>query len=446
MSEAHALRAQGAAKADSALGRPSPILSARSLACVLDGRPLLEDISFELRTGEFLGIIGPNGGGKSTLLKCLAGLLPVQGGLLVGGRAAADEPPLDSQTGLLALAKLSPRQRAKRIALMHQNTTLGFPFAAREVVMMGRHPHQGRFQPESARDRALVNATMDFTDTTRLAGQAVTRMSGGERQRVLFAKTLAQDTPILLLDEPTASLDISFQEQIFTYARHLADQGRAVIAAVHDLRVAARYCSRLILLAAGRILADGSPEQVLTPELLARAYGVNVRVYRNQITGLLDYHLHDPDTEGTMPHVHVIGGGGSAAGVLRQLGDEGYRVTCGVLAPGDSDLGVAGAYGFPVVTSQPFSPIGDGAFRDNCELASHADLTILCNLAIGQANLRNLESALCARRLVVIEDDDPAGRDFSGGQGLALYRRLASGAVVLPAARLRDWLVDWRAG
>jgi iron complex transport system ATP-binding protein len=421
--------ADGRDPAGTALATPAPALAARGLGCVREGRRLLEGIDLELRPGDLLGIIGPNGAGKSTLLKCLSGLLPACGEILVGDRP---------------LAGLCIRQRARHLALMHQDTSLGFPFSAREVVMMGRHPHQGRLQAESARDRELADAAMEFTDTARLAGQAVTRMSGGERQRVLFAKALAQDTPILLLDEPTANLDISFQEQIFTYARHLAGQGRAVAAAVHDLRIAGRYCTTLLLLAQGRVLAAGPAEAVLTPELLTAAYGVNVRVYRNHITGLLDYHLHDPDIEGSMPHVHVIGGGGSAAGVLRLLGDDGYRVTAGVLAPGDSDLLVAGAYGMPVVTSQPFSAIGDAAFRDSCQLASRADLTILCNLAFGPLNLRNLESALCARRLLVIEDDGPESRDFTGGGGLELYRRLVHGATVLHGSQLREWLAAWR--
>ncbi len=408
----------------------TPLLSVQELGCTIDRHPILQGIGFELQAGEILGIIGPNGAGKSTLLRCLNGLLPSS------GRIRLDDRELTS---------LSTREIARCCALMHQSTTVTFPFAAREVVMMGRFPYQGRFQNESARDRRVVSEVMDFTDTTTLANQAINRMSGGERQRVLFAKALAQTAPLLLLDEPSASLDIAHQEQIFSYATKLAARGTAIIAAIHDLRLAARYCQRLILMAKGRILAMGPPEDVLTPANLEAAYGVKVRVWRNHITGLLDFHLRDPDIEGAMPHVHVIGGGGSAAGVLRQLGDEGYRVTAGVLAPGDSDLQVAGVYGITVVTSQPFSNISDAAFRDNCQLATHADLTILCNLAFGPQNLRNLETAACAGQLIILEDEDPASRDFTGGSGLELYQRLSRGATVLHSGQLAAWLADWRA-
>jgi iron complex transport system ATP-binding protein len=417
------------APADEGRVRPAPLLEVRGLSCNLDGRAILGGIDLDLEAGEILGLIGPNGAGKSTLLRCLNGLLPSGGRIWYSGQP---------------LAGLSTRRIARLVALMHQNTNIAFPFLAGEVVMMGRYPHQGRFAAASAEDRRVVAEVMGFTDTAALAGQPVNRLSGGERQRVLFAKVLAQATPVLLLDEPSASLDIAHQEQIFSYAERLASGGTGIVAAIHDLRLAARYCRRLILMSHGRVLAQGSPEAVLTPANLEAAYGVKVRVWRNHITGLLDFHLHDPATGGTMPHVHVIGGGGSAAGVLRQLGDEGFRVTAGVLAPGDSDLQVAGVYGMPVVTSQPFSSIGDAAFRDNCELAAKADLAILCSLAFGPQNLRNLESAACARRLLILEDADPAGRDFTGGPGLELYRRLARQATVMPSAALAAWLAEWK--
>jgi len=199
----------------------------------------------------------------------------------------------------------------------------------------------------------------------------------------------------------------------------------------------------LVLLSQGRVVADGVPDVVLTSENLAAAYGVRLRVWRNHISGLLDWHPVDAVGSTGKPHVHVIGGGGSAAGVLRQLGDEGYRVSAGVLTPGDSDLLCAGLYGMPVVTGQPFSEIGDSAFRDNCDLAARADLTILCNCAWGLQNLRNLEAAACARNLVILEDDDPAQRDFSGGLALAEYRHIRGHATVLQSSQLAAWLADW---
>ena len=400
-------------------------LTAQGLHCTIGDKKILKGLDLTLAPGEILGILGPNGAGKSTLLRCLAGLIPSEGTIELQGRL---------------LQSLKTRQIARESALMHQNTSVCYPFPASEVVMMGRYPHQGRFRPESTEDRRLVAQAMEFTDTQRLADQSIDTMSGGERQRVLFAKSLAQDTPVLLLDEPSASLDISYQEQIFRYAQKLAAEGKAIVAAVHDLRLAARYCTRVILLSHGEVLAQGSPEEALTPANLLAAYGVRVRVYRNPVTGQLDFHLWEVETPAGKPSVHVIAGGGAGSEVLRHLAGEGYSVTSGVLSPGDSDLQVAGVYGIPTVTSPPFSPIDDRAFDENLARVLAAEVTVLCNLAIGQQNLRNLEAAASARSLVILEDDDPEGRDFTGGPGLEAYRALRSRAVVLKTTNLAHWL------
>ncbi len=402
-------------------------LAARNLRCTIGNKEILKGLDLTLAPGEILGILGPNGAGKSTLLRCLNGLLPSEGTVELHGRL---------------LASLKTRQIARESTLMHQNTSVCYPFPASEVVMMGRYAHQGRFRPESAEDRRIVGEVMNFTDTAKLAAQPIDTMSGGERQRVLFAKSLAQDTPVLLLDEPSASLDISYQEQIFRFAEKLAGEGKAIVAAVHDLRLAARYCTRVILLSHGTVLAEGTPETVLTPAHLQTAYGVRVRVYRNPVTGQLDFHLTEDEIVGHRPHIHVIGGGGSASEVLRKLSGGNCTLTCGVLSPGDSDLQVAEVYGIPAVLSPPFSPIGDQAHQENRLHVAEADVTILCNLVIGEQNLRNLEAAAEARNLVVLEDDNPADRDFTGGRGLEIYRNLLGRATVLESAQLSDWLAS----
>ena len=209
-----------------------PALSAKDLSCRFGSKEILRGVGLEVHPGEILGIIGPNGAGKSTLLRCLNGLIPAEGTVLLGGRP---------------LASLAPRALARHSTLMHQNTSIASPFPASQIVMMGRYPHQHRFQGESAEDRRIVADALRFTGTLELADRPVSTLSGGERQRVLFAKALAQDTPVLLLDEPSASLDISYQDQIFRYARELAGQGIAVVAAIHDLRLAARYCTRALV-------------------------------------------------------------------------------------------------------------------------------------------------------------------------------------------------------
>ena len=403
-------------------------VEAVDLHCALGKHEILRGIGFHVDFGEILGIVGPNGAGKSTLLKCLGGLLPFRGSVLLQGKP---------------LATLGVRELARATALMHQNTALAYPFPASEVVMMGRYPHQGRFRSESSEDTRIVDQAMRFTDTRRIAGKTMDTLSGGERQRVLLAKTLAQDTGVVLLDEPSASLDFSYQDQIFLYARELARQGKAVVAAIHDLRLAARFCTRILLLSQGKVVAEGPPSAVLTTTHLGAAYGVQVRVYPNAITGELDYHL-EADAPEQRCHVHVIGGGGSAAEVLRLLSQQNYRVTTGVLSPGDTDLQVAGAFGVAAVVCDPFSGISDEAFEENRLLALEADLTIVCNLAVGRLNLRNLEAAFRARHLVILEDEDFRDRDFTGGLGAEVYGALRALATVLKTDELADWLTRSR--
>jgi iron complex transport system ATP-binding protein len=237
-------------------------------------------------------------------------------------------------------------------------------------------------------------------------------------------------------------LDLSHQQQIFRYAQTLAEQGRTIVAAVHDLRLAARFCTRVVLLAEGRVLAAGTPSQVFTSKNLEAAYGVQVRVYVNAATGQFDFHLRGENPNASAPLVHVIGGGGSASPVLRNLVEAGFRVTTGVLSPGDSDLYVAEVYDLPTVVAAPFSPVTDEAHTENLRRVREADLVILCNLVIGAQNLRNLHAAAQAQKLVVLQDQPMEERDFTGGDGLSAYRALASRASVLPTSELTAWLAN----
>lgn len=391
-------------------------LEVRDLACTRGESTILKGISFQVDSGEVVGILGPNGAGKSTLLRCLNGLWSSEGTV----RLLGDD-----------LKTLKPGQVALRSALLHQSSPLPFPFSAETVVMMGRYPHQRRFHPESAADHRIVRTVMAYTDTEALAQRPLDQLSGGERQRVLFAKVLAQDTPLLLLDEPSASLDITHQEQIFQYARTLADGGKAVVVAVHDLRLAARYCHRVLLLNQGTVLAEGTPEDVLTPKNLATAYGIAVKVYRNPITGWLDFHTtQDQPRQG--PLVHVICGAGSGVATLHRLAEAGYRVTCGVLAPGDSDHQVAAVLGLSTVTSPPFCPISGAAHAENLRRVGDAEVTILTDLPVGPQNRLNLEAAQKARTLVVLQE----------GPGSVLPEGLIPTAVLRPEA-LVGWLASY---
>lgn len=240
------------------------------------GYEILHQVDFAARGGELIGICGPNGAGKSTLLRLLGGLLePTAGSVqLDGGNVRS----------------IKPRRLARDISFLHQDTVLPFAFPVRDVVLMGRHPYQSSILSAwSADDLAIVNACLEAADCMDEADKLVTNLSGGERQRVMIARLLAQDTPVVLLDEPTASLDIRHTITILELARSLAAAGKLVVIVLHDLRAAARYCSRLCLMVEGRLVADGNPAEVLHEGHIAYAYGIRARTFTNPI-GQWDYY------------------------------------------------------------------------------------------------------------------------------------------------------------
>jgi iron complex transport system ATP-binding protein len=228
------------------------------------GPAVLRDVSFAVGAGELVGLCGPNGAGKSTLLRLMLGLhAPSSGRVTLGGA------PLD---------RLSRRQIARHAALLPQDAPAEVPLSVREAVALGRLPHLGRLQPETAADVEAVARALAATDTATLAERPLTELSGGERHRVHLARALAQEAPLLLLDEPIAGLDIAHQLAAMDLLRVTAGAGRAVVVALHDLALAARRCDRILLLAGGGLDADASPAQVLTRETLARVFGVRADV------------------------------------------------------------------------------------------------------------------------------------------------------------------------
>jgi len=241
------------------------------ISCRYDAVPALHDVTLDVASGEIVGIVGPNGSGKTTLLRAIHGLLaPVQGSVLLEGRD---------------LRTFRAREIAATVGSVPQHSRDGFGFTVSEVVMMGRYPHQRPLAGESPEDTAIVRSALERTRTWHLRRRPVDALSGGERQRVLLARALAQDPRVLLLDEPTAHLDIRFQLEMMDLIAGLGAGRLTVIAALHDLNLAAMYCGRLVLLAEGRIAAMGTPGEVLDPPRLRAVYGADVAVHPHPVTG-----------------------------------------------------------------------------------------------------------------------------------------------------------------
>ncbi|WP_274627091.1 ABC transporter ATP-binding protein [Arvimicrobium flavum] len=235
------------------------LLSVSDVTASLGGVPVLHGVSFAVRPGEFVGLIGPNGAGKSTLLRSILGLTPSTGTVAFDGRNAGS---------------MSARERAASVAYLAQERDVAWPVPVEMVVSLGRAPYRSPFAPLTSGDREAIDSAMRRMDVEAFRDRSATELSGGELARVLIARALAQETPLLLADEPTAGLDPSHQVSLMRMFTDLAAEGRSVLATLHDLGLAARWCSRLLLLERGRIIADGAPEDVLTPERIREVYGV----------------------------------------------------------------------------------------------------------------------------------------------------------------------------
>jgi iron complex transport system ATP-binding protein len=247
-------------------------LRAKALKYAYDGLHwVVQDVTAEIRPGELLGIIGPNGSGKSTLLRLVAGLLtPASGSVFL------DDTPIRS---------IPPARLARRIAFLPQLVQPAFAFTCEEVVAQGRYPYLHALGFLSRMDVEVVRNSMALTDTLEFTERSFDELSGGERQRVLIASILAQEADHLLLDEPTAALDIHHQARVFEHLWEFSRRAMAVAVVVHDLNLAAQFCDRLLLMSAGRIVAEGGAREVLRVEHLAPVYGGNVAVGENTLTG-----------------------------------------------------------------------------------------------------------------------------------------------------------------
>ena len=248
-------------------------LTVEKLVLAYGKRVVLQDIDFSVVPGEMLGLIGPNGSGKSTLIKAMSRVIcPRTGRILLGGKD---------------IATMSRNELAKCLAVVPQWPILPLTFSALEVVMMGRTPHLGRLRFEGEKDMVIVWEAMGMTGTQPLSKRPMGELSGGERQRVIIARALAQEAKFLLLDEPTSSLDIKYQiETLDLFKKLCLKQGLGIVAALHDLNIAAQYCDRLVMLNHGNIHSQGSLEEVITAEAIKEVYGADVHVYPHPVNQL----------------------------------------------------------------------------------------------------------------------------------------------------------------
>ncbi len=408
-------------------------MEAQALHAGYGAREVLTDVSVNLDAGEFVGLIGPNGCGKSTLLRVLTMALPARKGRI----------SLDGQS----ITGMSRLEMARRIAFVPQQEPAAFDFTVREVVLMGRYPHRRRGLGDTEADFALVRQILAETDLLALADRPITRLSGGEHRRVLMARALVQQAPLMLLDEPTAHLDPTHQVELMQRVQDLTRQRNiGALAALHDLNQAAEYCDRLVLMAAGSILAVGTPKEVLTSENLRIAYAAETQIGNNPVTGRLSVfalrplRTHPPSA--ALPRIHVVCGGGSGVGLLGTLVQHGFAVTVGVLNRLDSDQIAADALNLQAVVDDPFTAVSPVAKTRCAQLMKQADVLLVTNVPFGQGNIANLELVEAAqqtgKQVILLGESDFSQRDFCEGVATRMFDRLIANRAV-SLRRIEDW-------
>jgi len=248
-----------------------------NLAFAYKDRPVLDGVSLSIERGEMVGILGPNGSGKTTLLKIFSAVLRGRGEVKINNRS---------------IESYGKRELSRLFAMVPQESQILFPYTVAEIVLMGRASYHSPLALEGKKDLEVARASMELTDSLSFSDRYLHELSGGEKQRVIIARALAQEPQILLLDEPSAFLDLKHQVQVFELMRRLnREHGLTIIAALHDLNLAALFFPRLVMLRDGRVYRDGSPKEVLTEETIEEVYGIRVRV--------------EPDPSGEKPQLFI---------------------------------------------------------------------------------------------------------------------------------------------
>lgn len=374
---------------------PSPVaaeippIEVSDLSVSFGDVPVVSGVDLRVERGSIVGLVGPNGAGKTTVLRAIKGTLsPGAGEVLLDG------DPAES---------LSAREAGRRVASVPQETSLAFDFRVRQIVEMGRTPHLGRFDGHGPDDERAVREAMDAGGVARFADRAITEVSGGERQRVLLARALAQETPSLLLDEPTASLDVNHAVRTLELVRRLVDDGRAALAAIHDLDMAARYCDEIVVLANGGVRAAGPPEDVLTAGTLRDAFDAEAFVGENPATGSPTVTAFDGGGGGDsadsaelaeLLRIHVVGSGQPAGRAVARLAAAGHAVSVGVIPEGDAAAGIAADADAQIVTAPPFAAVPPERRAEAVVFAREADVTV----AVGRRGKRDQKQAAKPQR------------------------------------------------
>ena len=394
-------------------------IKTENLRAGYDTQDIIKFVNCSFPEGTFTGIIGPNGSGKTTLLKAFSRVIPSSGVLELNGKAVSD---------------YSPAELGMALGFVPQDEGRPFSYTVMQVVLMARYARTSRFSALTPEDFARCRQALEDTGVAHLSDRSIQTLSGGEWQRVLIARALAQETRVLLLDEPTSHLDLSHQSDILSLMRNLATSGSTIIGVFHDLNMAALYCDRLIMIRNGQVVADDTPVQVLTPEKIREVYGTDVVASVHPATGRIFLMPLSTPARSIAPdkiqNILVISGGGSGTDLLHFLSRKGYSLTAGILATTDTDYLTAKSLQIPCVEVLPFSQIPAHSLAKFRTLLSRADRIVLSAHPVGTGNLSVLLAlrAVDPTRVIIhlTEGREFSSYDYTKGAAIAAFSELCT--------------------
>lgn len=389
------------------------MLSLEDVSAGYGEKDVLSGIRASVRRGEFAALIGSNGAGKSTLLKCISGLMqPRSGKIIICGRDNA---------------ALKPKERARLVAVVPQSYSVEYDFTVEDVVAMGRYPYQSFGKRESQEDADAVRNAMEATNTLAFRKRLYNELSGGEKQRVILARALAQQPEILLLDEPTSALDIHHQTEVMELITELnRREGLTVLAVLHDVNMASRYCCRMILLRDGKIAADGEPSAVITKKNMEALYRMKLLIRENPLfhkPEIVPIRVLREEPAGRPVRIHVICGSDGAVKLIEELEDRGFELTAGVVNVGSGDCEICRYLQIPHVEIPPFTPVTAKAQAKNLEMMRDAEVILISDMPFGENNLMNLDGLEKMKGKIFFHKNALSG-DYTGGRLIERLQKL----------------------
>ncbi|MBN1215580.1 MAG: ABC transporter ATP-binding protein [Candidatus Lokiarchaeota archaeon] len=407
------------------------MISCKNLHFKYRTKQIINDITLNFEKGHLYGVLGPNGSGKTTLLKLLIGLLKQN-----HGQVYIDD---------INLKKFSIRDIAKQVTMVNQTNYIEFDYKVSEVIKMGRYVYISRFSNESDEDKQIINDVIEQLKLTKLKDRKFNNLSGGEQQKVIIARAIAQKARILLLDEPISHLDINYQIEFMNLFRNYVKKGLIVILILHDLNIAAQYCDKIILMNNGTIMEFGNIQNVLTKNNIQKTYGIDVIIRKNNLTNSIyitpinDNHSlpKNEKSEKSNIKIHVICGGGHGSEILINL--KHYDVSVGIINVLDDDYTLSNEMEFKLISEAPFSQISEYSKQKLEDILYKVDLIILANIPFGNENLINLKSLVNLNQKIIVFEKNPIEeRDYTNGLATKIYNRLKKKDNVIVVNNLED--------